>query len=106
MDYIISLVSEFVQDTNVGELNENNIKVFFIGDISKFQKETQEAMRKVVDLTEENTGLKVYFAMNYGGKSDIIQAVKSILKTKKGKKLQRKSLNSSSIQDRTLALTC
>ncbi|GIP33490.1 isoprenyl transferase [Paenibacillus sp. J2TS4] len=82
VDYIISLVSEFVQETNVRELNENNIKVFFIGDISKFPEVTQQAMRKVVDETEENTGLKVYFAMNYGGKSDIIQAVRSIVKTK------------------------
>lgn len=82
VDYIISLVSEFVQETNVHELNENNIKVFFIGDISKFPEETQQVMRNVVDQTEENTGLKVYFAMNYGGKSDIIQAVRSIVKTK------------------------
>ncbi|WP_169081296.1 polyprenyl diphosphate synthase [Paenibacillus sp. PL91] len=87
VDYIISLVNEFVQDTNVRELNKNNIKVFFIGDISKFPEETQEAMCKVVDQTEENTGLKVYFAMNYGGKSDIIQSVISILKTKKGEEI-------------------
>jgi len=82
-DYIISLVSEFVQETNVRELNENNIKVFFIGDITKFPEGAQQAMCKVVGQTEENTGLKVYFAMNYGGKSDIIQAVRSIVKTKK-----------------------
>lgn len=87
VDYIISLVNEFVQETNVRELIKNNIKVFFIGDISKFPEETQETMHRVVDLTKENTGLKVYFAMNYGGKSDIIQAVKTILKTKKGEEI-------------------
>jgi undecaprenyl diphosphate synthase len=40
VDYILSLVSAIVQDTNVRELNENNVKVFFIGDISKFPEET------------------------------------------------------------------
>jgi undecaprenyl diphosphate synthase len=82
VDYIIGLVSEFVQETNVRELNENNIRVFFIGDISKFPEETRNAMCEVVDQTEENTGLKVYFAMNYGGKNDIIQAVRSIVTLK------------------------
>lgn len=57
VDYIISLVSEFVQETNVRELNENNIKVSFIGDIAKFPKETQQAMHSVVNQTQENTGL-------------------------------------------------
>jgi undecaprenyl diphosphate synthase len=87
VDYIISLVSEFVQETNVRELNENNIKVSFIGDILKFPQETQEAMHKVVNQTQENTGLQVYFAMNYGGKSDIIQAAKSIVESKKAEEI-------------------
>ncbi|WP_336780456.1 isoprenyl transferase [Paenibacillus illinoisensis] len=76
VDYIISLVVEFVQDTTVQELNQHGIKVDFIGDISKFPLETQEAMRKVVELTRANRGMTVYFAMNYGGKSDIVQAIK------------------------------
>ncbi|NUU77746.1 isoprenyl transferase [Paenibacillus xylanilyticus] len=76
VDYIINLVIEFVEDATVLELNQNNIKVEFIGDISKFPLDTQEAMRKVVDLTQANSGMTVYFAMNYGGKSDIVQAIK------------------------------
>ncbi|SLK11958.1 MULTISPECIES: isoprenyl transferase [unclassified Paenibacillus] len=79
VDYIISLVVEFVQDTTVQELNRNNIKVNFIGDISKFPEETQEAMRKVVELTQTNSGMAVYFAMNYGGKNDIVQAIKTYI---------------------------
>jgi undecaprenyl diphosphate synthase len=83
VDYIISLVVEFVQDTTVQELNQNNIRVDFIGDISKFPEETQEAMRKVVELTQANSGMAVYFAMNYGGKSDIVQAIKLCIEENK-----------------------
>ncbi|MGC5773978.1 isoprenyl transferase [Paenibacillus pabuli] len=79
VDYIISLVVEFVQDATVQELNQNNIKVHFIGDISRFPEETQEAMHKVVKLTQANSGMAVYFAMNYGGKNDIVQAIKSYI---------------------------
>ncbi|MCM3625746.1 isoprenyl transferase [Paenibacillus glycanilyticus] len=83
VEYIISLVSVFVQETNIRDLNENNIRVSFIGDTSKFPNDTQQAMINVSNLTQGNTGLQVYFAMNYGGKSDILQAVRSIVKTKK-----------------------
>jgi undecaprenyl diphosphate synthase len=83
VDYIISLVVQFVQDETVQELNENNIKVNFIGDISKFPNETQEAMRKVASITKSNHGMSVYFAMNYGGKNEIIQAVKSYIEANK-----------------------
>ncbi|WP_236013331.1 isoprenyl transferase [Paenibacillus glycanilyticus] len=82
VEYIIGLVGEFVQESNIRDLNENNIRVDFIGDISKFPEETQKAMNKVSNQTQGNTGLQVYFAMNYGGKSDILQAVKSIVSTK------------------------
>ncbi|MEW4426798.1 polyprenyl diphosphate synthase [Paenibacillus pabuli] len=83
VDYIISLVVEFVQDTTVQELNQHGIKINFIGDISRFPFETQEAMRKVVELTDANSGMNVYFAMNYGGKSDIVQAVKLCIEENK-----------------------
>jgi len=92
VDYIVRLVSEFVQETNVRELNDNNIKILFIGDISKFPKKTQESMRRVVDQTENNTGLKVHFAMNYGGRSDILQAIRSIVKTRNEEEITEEEL--------------
>jgi undecaprenyl diphosphate synthase len=68
-----------MQDATIQELNENNIKVSFIGDISRFPHETQEAINKVANITKANNGMSVYFAMNYGGKSDIIHAIKACM---------------------------
>nr|WP_279590330.1 isoprenyl transferase [Paenibacillus lupini] len=90
VEYIIGLVSEFVQETNIRDLNQNNIRVDFIGDISKFPEATQQAMNNVSNQTQGNTGLQVYFAMNYGGKSDILQAVKSIVNTKNSDEITEK----------------
>ncbi|UVI27434.1 undecaprenyl diphosphate synthase family protein [Paenibacillus spongiae] len=58
VEYIISLVSEFVQDTNVRELNENNIKVFFIGDISKFPEFLYTGKNPCPDLLIRTSGEK------------------------------------------------
>ena len=54
MDYIISLVVEFLQDTTVQELIENNIKVNFIWDILTYLNETQEEMLRALNLTNSN----------------------------------------------------
>lgn len=79
VDYIISLVQEFVTDKRLSELNKNNVKIKFIGDISRFNPDTQKIMNNAVASTSSNSGMTVNFAMNYGGRDEIIQAVKSYL---------------------------
>jgi len=79
VDYIISLVNEFVTDATLHEMNDNNIKINFIGDISRFSDETRRIMTHAADLTESNDGMTVNFAMNYGGRSEIIHAMQTCL---------------------------
>lgn len=79
VDYIISLVNEFVNDETMEEMNRNNIKVHFIGDIQKFPADTRQHMKFAEDMTSSNNGMVVNFAMNYGGRSEIIYAIKSIV---------------------------
>lgn len=46
-----------------------------IGDMSKFSPELQEGMRKAMRESEENTKITVTFALNYGGRDEIVRAV-------------------------------
>jgi undecaprenyl diphosphate synthase len=64
------------------ELNKNNIKVEFIGDIERFNSTLREKIHKLISLTQNNTGLNLNFAVNYGGKWDIANAVNSLIKEK------------------------
>ena len=61
------------------ELDQNNIKVNFIGDIKKFNSALREKISNLTSLTDNNTGLNLNFAVNYGGKWDIINAVNNII---------------------------
>ncbi len=61
------------------ELDQNNIKVNFIGDIKKFNSALREKISNLTSLTHNNTGLNLNFAVNYGGKWDIINAVNNII---------------------------
>lgn len=49
-----------------------------IGDVSRFSARLQERIRRSEQLTENNDGLTLNVAANYGGRWDIIQGVKDL----------------------------
>ncbi|MBE0440213.1 MAG: isoprenyl transferase [Gammaproteobacteria bacterium] len=62
----------------VKRLNENNIQLRIIGDITKFNSSLQKQITQATELTKDNTGLIINIAANYGGRWDITQAVQQI----------------------------
>ena len=60
------------------ELMENNVKVEVIGVVEKLPENTRKAVEDAIEQTENNTGLKLIFALNYGSKDEIVTAVKRI----------------------------
>ena len=83
-DEITILMSLFNESITkyMHELNKNNIKVEFVGDIEKFNSTLREKIHKLISLTKNNTGLNLNFAVNYGGKWDIANAVNSLIREK------------------------
>lgn len=59
-------------------LHNNNIQIRFIGDFSQFNQALQEWILKAHELTQNNTGLKLVVAVNYGGQWDITQAAQKV----------------------------
>ena len=60
------------------KLNDNNIKLDIIGDLSVFTPEIQNYAEKAQQQLKKNTGLNVVIAANYGGQWDIAEAAKKI----------------------------
>jgi len=60
----------------VSKLNENNIRLLIIGDRSGFSEEIQTHIAIAEATTRDNTGLVLSIAANYGGRWDIVEAVK------------------------------
>ena len=55
-----------------------HFRLRIIGDTSRFNSRLQERIRKAEALTENNTGLTLNIAANYGGRWDIIQGVRHL----------------------------
>jgi undecaprenyl diphosphate synthase len=62
----------------VKKLHRHNIRFQVIGDLSRFSDKLQQSIEKSQALTQDNTGLVLSVAANYGGRWDIVNATKQI----------------------------
>lgn len=62
------------------ELNKENTRLRFIGDISPFPKDIKEQIRSIEKDSCKNDSLTVNIAINYGGRAEIVKAVNGLLK--------------------------
>lgn len=81
---LLKLLKEFLID-EIPELNEQNIFVDFIGSEQGLDPQYMAEIRALAAQTHDNTGLRVNIAFNYGGRLEIVEAIKklSIIQIKK-----------------------
>jgi undecaprenyl diphosphate synthase len=60
---------------NWKRLAEKGVRIQIIGDISKFPKDIEESLKNVVEETKSNTRITTIFALNYGGRDEILRAM-------------------------------
>ena len=59
-------------------LHKNNIRLRIIGDMSQFSAGLQKQIADAQTLTQDNTGMTLVVAANYGGRWDMTQAVQAL----------------------------
>jgi len=100
-DYLMNLFSQAFQSLITDENKRKKLKqiqIRFIGRIWMFPQEIQEKMKQLMKQTKNNQPYKINFAMAYGGREEVIDAVKQIAESvKKGKR------DISSINEKTFA---
>lgn len=75
--FIMNLPVEFY-DKYVPELHANQVKIQIIGDHTRLPEETKAALYRAEQKTKHNQGLILNFALNYGGRAEVTQAVRAI----------------------------
>ncbi len=76
-----------------------NIKVKVLGDISALPEGMQKSINKCMERTKNNTGVTFNIALNYGGRDEIVKAVKKISKQVKEGKKNIEDINEQLISD-------
>ncbi len=64
---------------NVKRMNDNNVRIAYIGRIKDLPQEVQETMQWAAEQTASNTGTTLTLALNYGARVEIVDAVRASL---------------------------
>jgi len=92
VDALFKILEDYLDKENE-KFNENNIRFSVIGRIEELPRSVREKLRKVMGSTMNNTGLVLNLALNYGGRPEIIDAVKKVSKDVKSGKLDADSID-------------
>ncbi|OMP68634.1 isoprenyl transferase [Domibacillus epiphyticus] len=78
VDFLMKLPEEFLS-TFLPELIEENVRIEMIGDMEKLPAHTKRAVQNAIEKTAGNDGLILNFALNYGSRAEIANAVQAIM---------------------------
>ncbi len=77
-----------VLEREVSKLHRQGVRIVVMGRISDLSDDLQQRVRNAMELTKDNTRLKLYLAISYGGRAEIVDAVKKIADLAAQHKLQ------------------
>jgi len=78
VEAILSLAKDFI-DEHLEELHEENVKLKHLGSLEKLPYWLKNRIQYAVKKTRNNTSMTLNIAFNYGGRADIISAVKQLI---------------------------
>jgi len=74
---LMFLLEQYLKEVLASD-DMDNVKLNVIGDITVLSEKLQKNINEVQDKTKNNTGLQLNIAFNYGGRAEIVRAVKQI----------------------------
>ncbi|WP_407307793.1 isoprenyl transferase [Desulfosporosinus sp. SB140] len=95
---LMKLLTEYLRK-ELDELHQNKVVVRAIGILKDLPVEAQRELERAVERTKNNSGLVLNLALNYGGRSEIIDAVKKISKDVLDGKHQVEEINEKCFSD-------
>lgn len=97
VNVLMALLQEYLK-REIDELHEKNVRIKFLGRLKELPTGAQNQIRIALEKTMNNTGLQVNIALNYGGRAEIIDAVKAI-----AQEVQKGSLEPSDINEKVFS---
>ena len=94
---LMSLLVETLRK-EISTLNDNNIKLNAIGDLSQLPKRTHAALLEGIENTSNNTRMTLNLALNYSAKWEITTAAKKIAEDVKNKLIRPEDINESHME--------
>jgi undecaprenyl diphosphate synthase len=72
---------------------ENNVKLIHLGRLAQLPEAVKKELSKTIEVTTGNTGMKLALALNYGGRTEIVDAAKKIAQQYKMGEINMEDIN-------------
>ena len=82
VNYLIRLFGQALSKKNIQKIHQEGIKIRVIGQRERLPGSLQKTIKDVEELTKSNKGMVLNFALSYGGRSEIVEAIKNVIKKK------------------------
>jgi undecaprenyl diphosphate synthase len=92
VDTLMKYLARYLKN-EIGELNRNNVKLEVIGQIYRLPEFVQAQLEKTKAALAKNNGLTLVLALSYGGRTEIVEAVRGIAEEVKQGKLEPAEIN-------------
>jgi undecaprenyl diphosphate synthase len=77
----------------VKELHKNNVKFTVIGDLEMLPRSTRKGLQDGIELTQDNGGLNLCLALNYGSRQEMIDAIQSLASKVQSGEMEPEEIN-------------
>ena len=77
IEVLMRLCAEFAEN-ELEDLVQRNVKVCVIGDLDELPNRTRRATQALLDATAQCTGMRLALALSYGGRQDMVSAIRQI----------------------------
>ena len=77
VNFLMRLLKTYLEN-NVQRMMDNNVSIHYIGRTHDLPPEVQEKMRWAEETTARNTGTRLTLALNYGGRSELVDAFRAL----------------------------
>jgi len=77
VSFLMRLLRSYLE-SNIERMMVNNVRIRYIGRIHELPPEVQDKMRWAADTTARNTGTTLTLALNYGGRSEMVDAFRGL----------------------------
>src|SRR5271155_2807602 len=97
VSFLMRLLRTYLSN-NVQRMNDNNVRIQYIGRTDELESDVRERMDWAADATKHNTGTVLTLALNYGARSELVDAFRALSAEVERKELRLEDVTEQDIQ--------
>jgi len=98
LDFLMHLLEQYMIEERT-TIMDQNIRVSVIGRLSGIPDAVQREMQKTIDMSASNTGMRLCLAINYGGRGELVDAIRRIAEEAQAGTLDPADIRETTISD-------